>query len=126
MDCQRILKPVPNCPNCGAPIKGSTCEYCGTTFSVDTEALQSAKKIEELYSDAISAFKTYGDVINQYIDDDIRRLKQEIERRRFELEQAQFSQNIVSAIHAQNAFQQTNLVTSHRDIQFTSTYSFLF
>ena len=22
-----------NCPNCGAPITGRTCEYCGTRFS---------------------------------------------------------------------------------------------
>lgn len=21
-----------NCPNCGAPISGNVCEYCGTTF----------------------------------------------------------------------------------------------
>ena len=21
-----------NCPNCGAPIKGNVCEYCGTVF----------------------------------------------------------------------------------------------
>ena len=21
-----------NCPNCGAPLKGSTCEYCGSYF----------------------------------------------------------------------------------------------
>ena len=26
---QRIFK----CPNCGAPAKGDTCEYCGTAFS---------------------------------------------------------------------------------------------
>lgn len=24
-----------NCPNCGAPIKGSRCEYCGTQFHQD-------------------------------------------------------------------------------------------
>ena len=24
-----------NCPNCGAPIKGSICEYCGTRFDLD-------------------------------------------------------------------------------------------
>lgn len=22
----------PNCPNCGAPIKGALCDYCGTVF----------------------------------------------------------------------------------------------
>ena len=23
---------ITNCPNCGAPISGSVCEYCGTKF----------------------------------------------------------------------------------------------
>ena len=27
------MKDLLNCPNCGAPISGSKCEYCGTTFS---------------------------------------------------------------------------------------------
>ena len=96
MDCQRILKPIPNCPNCGAPIKGPKCEYCDTIFD------------------------------DSRIKEDINQLRWEIELRRAALKQAQFSQNIVSAIHAQNAFQQTNLVTSHRDIQFADSYSFLF
>lgn len=26
-----------NCPNCGAPIKGRQCEYCGTVFREDPE-----------------------------------------------------------------------------------------
>ena len=26
------MKDLLNCPNCGAPIKGSKCEYCGTVF----------------------------------------------------------------------------------------------
>ena len=31
------MKPT-NCPNCGAPIKGGMCEYCGTiTNDVDSE-----------------------------------------------------------------------------------------
>ena len=28
---------VTNCPNCGAPITKSKCEYCGTTFDDDLE-----------------------------------------------------------------------------------------
>lgn len=24
-----------NCPNCGAPIKGRECKYCGTIFDID-------------------------------------------------------------------------------------------
>lgn len=23
---------ITNCPNCGAPVNGKTCEYCGTKF----------------------------------------------------------------------------------------------
>lgn len=26
------MKELLNCPNCGAPITGPQCEYCGTTF----------------------------------------------------------------------------------------------
>lgn len=25
-----------NCPNCGAPVRGAECEYCGTYFGVKT------------------------------------------------------------------------------------------
>jgi hypothetical protein len=28
-----LLSPL-NCPNCGAPVRGRECEYCGTVFSV--------------------------------------------------------------------------------------------
>lgn len=24
---------ITNCPNCGAPVNGSVCEYCGTRFA---------------------------------------------------------------------------------------------
>ena len=27
------LRNIINCPNCGAPINGPRCEYCGTIFS---------------------------------------------------------------------------------------------
>lgn len=81
MDCQRVLKPISNCPNCGAPIKGPKCEYCDTIFD------------------------------DSRIKKDINQLKREIELQIIELEQAQFSQNIISAIHAQNVFQKTNLQT---------------
>ena len=26
-----------NCPNCGAPITGNVCEYCGTVFETEDE-----------------------------------------------------------------------------------------
>ena len=29
----RAYPPIPiNCPNCGAPVRTTTCEYCGTRF----------------------------------------------------------------------------------------------
>ena len=81
MDYQPVQKVIHNCPNCGAPIKGSKCEYCDTVFD------------------------------DSRIKEDINQLRWEIELRRAELIQAQFSQNIVSAIHAQNVFQKTDLRT---------------
>lgn len=27
------LEPAGNCPNCGAPIRGDECPYCGTAFT---------------------------------------------------------------------------------------------
>lgn len=32
-----------NCPNCGAPIKGGRCEYCGTKFVQELEGEDLAK-----------------------------------------------------------------------------------
>jgi hypothetical protein len=40
-----------NCPNCGAPIVGSKCEYCGTVFaSHDTTSSSSEQwiRVEDL------------------------------------------------------------------------------
>lgn len=56
-----------NCPNCGAPVFDSVCPYCDTRFThkakPDTNLLQvkleSTKRIEELYEEAIKAFKSY-------------------------------------------------------------------
>lgn len=46
---QGLLSPL-NCPNCGAPVRGMECEYCGTVFSfgndvdvaLDADAVASA------------------------------------------------------------------------------------
>lgn len=27
-----------NCPNCGAPVQGAVCEYCGTQFTLQPTA----------------------------------------------------------------------------------------
>ena len=62
-----------NCPNCGAPITGSTCEYCGTVFprryhsddeytllEAKNKCLEDQKVIKELYDSAIFAMRAYS------------------------------------------------------------------
>lgn len=50
-----------NCPNCGAPLVGGRCEYCGT-LSPDAE-----EKIQELrrQMDEISQYKMVSDAISK-------------------------------------------------------------
>jgi len=56
-----------NCPNCGAPVFDSVCPYCDTRFAHKAKSdanmlqvkLESTKRIEELYEEAIKAFKSY-------------------------------------------------------------------
>ena len=58
-----------NCPNCGAPITGPSCEYCGTRFvnadsklellKLKIEALENVCKMQELYRTAIAAMQFY-------------------------------------------------------------------
>ena len=65
-----------NCPNCGAPIISSQCEYCGTIFSkfseysgedeisllkLETEHLKHTVELKALYEDALLAMRAYGD-----------------------------------------------------------------
>lgn len=54
-----------NCPNCGAPITGDHCEYCGTVF-VDVQELirenqvrENQVRLNELYMDTIKAMRNY-------------------------------------------------------------------
>ena len=60
-----------NCPNCGAPITGPECEYCGTWFpelertteaeiKARTKTLADQEYIRWLYEDAISAMRSYA------------------------------------------------------------------
>ena len=62
-----------NCPNCGAPIQGPKCEYCGTNFrdyrtNLDEVNLIKAKTgffkqqaiMRDLYDDAIRAMRVYA------------------------------------------------------------------
>ena len=40
---------ISNCPNCGAPIVGNKCEYCGTIFNDIQEKYQFNQEQENLY-----------------------------------------------------------------------------
>lgn len=73
METIKKFKPI-ECPNCGAPLRSENCEYCGsyidlgTNFQIELEIERLRKKIayeqcrlaqEELYENAINAFKSY-------------------------------------------------------------------
>lgn len=62
-----------NCPNCGAPVVADVCEYCGTVFRenltnsdellrihMDTTVLKNRIDIQELYTSAIKAMRSYA------------------------------------------------------------------
>ena len=57
-----------SCPNCGAPIRGPVCEYCGTVFDRSSEVtLHSDKATTKtfdafgiLYAQAINAMRAYS------------------------------------------------------------------
>ena len=59
-----------NCPNCGAPITSSKCEYCGTVFrdfdreiymlKQDIVNLGSRMRAEDIYAAAIKAMMSYS------------------------------------------------------------------
>lgn len=36
-----------NCVNCGAPLHGNVCEYCGTEYGLNHGEMDSDKKIHE-------------------------------------------------------------------------------
>ena len=63
-------KPPRNCPNCGAPVNGKTCEYCGTVFSVKNAEYKSDfdKYLESLKTELESALiKQAQEIQNQEI-----------------------------------------------------------
>ena len=57
------------CPNCGAPLKGLRCEYCGTEFfyqkdqsdliQVKLHLFDEQRRMNDLYESAIKAFRHY-------------------------------------------------------------------
>ena len=62
-----------NCPNCGAPITGRACDYCGTAFHIpqdpikaktmlelENEYLKRNMAVQRLYEEAIFAMRAYS------------------------------------------------------------------
>ena len=56
-----------NCPNCGAPITGPKCEYCGTVFNYDMAPTFGMTE-QEAVDDLFSVFSTKTRVGEQLID----------------------------------------------------------
>lgn len=46
------MSELKSCPNCGAPIKGKECEYCGTHHAKKSEQVRI--EVEREYTDIIS------------------------------------------------------------------------
>lgn len=71
-----------NCPNCGAPITSNKCEYCGTvhrrgvsyyeSLKRENDAINSAIKVNELYTEALIAMRHYADGI--YTPNEVRKI----------------------------------------------------
>ena len=49
-----VLETIGNCPNCGAPIRGDECQYCGTAFTRKHEM-----PIYEKYTDIYDPYGNY-------------------------------------------------------------------
>ena len=59
---QKTGQKLLNCPNCGAPINGPRCEYCGTTFNLIDINYEKPKVIELRTKD----YMCLRDQINTY------------------------------------------------------------
>lgn len=50
-----------NCPNCGAPIVGPSCEYCGTVFYLDhLKQLTRRRSDAETYNKVVKKLESYS------------------------------------------------------------------
>ena len=50
-----------NCPNCGAPITGPFCEYCGTIFDSDySQRISKRRHNDELYNRTMGTLESYS------------------------------------------------------------------
>lgn len=65
---------IHNCPNCGAPIRGVCCEYCGTVFEVEAPVYQPVTSITFafMYNSADEYAELNGAPCTKYGRDSIR------------------------------------------------------
>ena len=57
-----------NCPNCGAPITGDRCEYCGTQFIDTTVTIGKPFYLKVMQGDSIIIDKVFVESMNAYVD----------------------------------------------------------
>lgn len=99
-----------NCPNCGAPITGSKCEYCGTVFSEEHD--DSIKELNEKLRFAtieLSLCEQRQNILNSihpYFYDDIR-------------QSTQASINDLNSMQCQNLRASTNIYPYVEPINYT-------
>lgn len=59
-----------NCPNCGAPIVGPSCEYCGTIFDLDyLTQISKRRSKSETYNKIIKELESYSVHLELTADD---------------------------------------------------------
>lgn len=49
-----------NCPNCGAPIKGDECEYCGTVFRQRKNEEENTILLRQRRNEINNTYEIYG------------------------------------------------------------------
>ena len=75
----KVVKEMMNCPNCGAPVNGFKCEYCGTILNngeklyFENRQMELWRHLDEARADLMIANLTaYQALQNNYIKCDIR------------------------------------------------------
>lgn len=54
-----------NCPNCGAPVRDASCEYCGTQLALDLSILQGKElRVSFEHDGCAQAFCMYVDSVS--------------------------------------------------------------
>lgn len=63
-DCIEIEVKMPcSCANCGAVLRGSLCEYCGTDYGIDGE--KEEERVKALYQKKLLEYKEHKEKLYQ-------------------------------------------------------------